>query len=469
MKGMMLLVSLFLGGNNIAQSIKEKLDLAIEKMEADSQMRHGLVAFCVADGKTGQILYDHHSQIGMAPASCQKIFTSIAAFELLGADYRYKTELGIDGNIQMGILNGNLHLTGSGDPTLGSWRWAETKEEPFFGIILASLQQNHINKIAGRILLDDSKFDIQGVPDGWIWQDIGNYYGAGCWGINWHENQYDMIFQPGMRIGDPARIIGLKPQIDVKTFINQVKTGEQGSGDNGYIYLAPYATGGFTLGTIPMGEKTFTISGSLPYPSIEMGRSLEKALIRNNIQVVKGFQAYSEQLEIGQHWPKQQKTILVHYSPPLDSMNYWFLKKSINLYAEALVKTIAYVKTGSGTTEKGLELIKKYWNDQGIELSAINMIDGSGLSPQNRITADALVKALYKANAHPWFSSFYNSLPEINGMKMKSGSIGGVKSFAGYQTGSDGNQYIFAVIVNNYDGNNSSMIEKIFGLLDILK
>ena len=81
-------------------------------------------------------------------------------------------------------------------------------------------------------------------------------------------------------------------------------------------------------------------------------------------------------------------------SPRLDSINYWFLKKSINLYGEALIKTIAVEKTGMGSTEKGAELVKDFWVQRGIDRGAIHIIDGSGLSPQNRVTTDALVKVL---------------------------------------------------------------------------
>jgi serine-type D-Ala-D-Ala carboxypeptidase/endopeptidase (penicillin-binding protein 4) len=402
------------GNCTFAQTVTEKIGQATLKLETDSQFRHGLLGFCVMDGKTGQILYQHNSEVGLAPASCQKIFTSIGAFGLIGSDYRYKTELSYEGYIEKGVLNGNLHFTGSGDPTLGSSRWSETKESSFFQEIISALNKVHIFKISGQIILDDSKFDMQGVPDGWIWEDIGNYYGAGCWGINWRENQYDLVLQPGLQTGDTTRIIGGRPSIKIGAMINQIKTGLKGSGDNGYIYLAPYSSFGFTQGTIPMGEKTFTISGSMPNPVYELKNSLEALFNQNNILVEKGFQITDRKPQDQHRGVLPATIIMTHLSPSLDSINYWFLKKSINLYGEALIKTISYEKTGLGTTEKGVDLVKDFWNQQGIEPSAINMVDGSGLSPQNRVTVDALVKALYYARYQTWFHSFYSALPEIN-------------------------------------------------------
>src|SRR6185503_18053206 len=125
-------------------------------------------------------------------------------------------------------------------------------------------------------------------------------------------------------------------------------------------------------------------------------------------------------------------------SPPLDSIVYWFMKKSINLYGEALIRTMAYEKTQTGTTEKGVELLRNFWAERGIDKGALNILDGSGLSPQNRVTTDAQVKALQYARTRPWYNSFYYAMPEYNGMKMKSGSIGGARAFAGYHTAKDG-------------------------------
>ena len=163
------------------------------------------------------------------------------------------------------------------------------------------------------------------------------------------------------------------------------------------------------------------------------------------------------------------KALYTQFSPTLDSLNYWFLKKSINLYGETLVKAIAYEKTGIGSTDKGVLLLKEFWNQKGVEPASINIIDGSGLSPQNRVTTDALVHVLQFAKSRPWFSYFYDALPLFNQMKLKSGTIGGTKSFAGYHTAKDGIKYIVAIIVNNFDGSSSEIVKKMFRILDELK
>ena len=98
-----------------------------------------------------------------------------------------------------------------------------------------------------------------------------------------------------------------------------------------------------------------------------------------------------------------------------------------------------------------------------------SLIDGSGLSPANRITSEALVKILQYAKARTWFPSFYRALPEMNGIKMKDGYIGGVRSYAGFAKSVKGDEYIFSFIVNNFDGNPASVREKMWKVLDLLK
>src|SRR5438477_11992568 len=125
----LLFILLFSFNCAYTQTISQKLLMAVKKMEADSQMRHAILGFYVIDAKTGKQIYSHNAGIGLAAASTQKIFTSGAAFELLGADFRYRTMLRYTGDVKNGVLNGNLVIVGGGDPTLGSWRFNETNED----------------------------------------------------------------------------------------------------------------------------------------------------------------------------------------------------------------------------------------------------------------------------------------------------------------------------------------------------
>lgn len=157
------------------------------------------------------------------------------------------------------------------------------------------------------------------------------------------------------------------------------------------------------------------------------------------------------------------------FSPSLDSIIYWFLQKSINLYGEALVKTFAYEKKGFGSTDTGVNIVKDFWKQKGLDPEELNMYDGSGLSPLNRVTTHAQVEILKFAKKQSWFPYFYDALPEYNKMKMKSGTISDVKGFCGYQTSSDETEYIFSFLINNYSGSSSALVNKMYKVLDVLK
>ena len=437
-----------------AQTITQKLQSAFTSFEKDSQLKHAISSLYVINANTGQVVFDKNSQIGLAPASTQKVITSVTAFELLGKDYRYKTEFSYDGKILNGVLDGNIYITGTGDPTLGSWRWASTKDSVVLRKWSDEIIKLKIKSIDGEIEPYNAMFSNNSIPDGWIWQDIGNYYGAGSYSLNWKENQYDLKLKSGKRIGDNVEIIKSGAKYPL---LNQLKSAAKGTGDNAYIYYDNTVSG-----TIPIDEDAFIISGAMTNPPSELCIDLANYL-SNNIQTNprKDNFPYSKGIPGVKFY--------THYSPSLDSIIYWFNKKSINLYGEALVKTFAYEKNGFGSTDSGVAIVKKFWKEKGMDENELNIVDGSGLSPLNRVTTHAQVEILKYAKNKDWFPYFLNALPEYNKMTMKSGTINGVKGFCGYHKSKDGKEYIFSFLVNNYNGSASSLVNKMYKLLDVLK
>ena len=226
--GYMLLVA-----GSFAQSVTQKLQKAFQQFENDSQLKHAISSLYVINAKTGRVVFDKNSQIGLAPASTQKIITSVTAFELLGKDYQYKTVFGHKGEIKNGSLKGDLFVVGSGDPTFGSWRYDSTKDSVIFHTYYKGLNKAGINKVEGIVRCDLSRFSAQIIPDGWIWQDIGNYYGAPADAVNWKENQIELMLNSGSKIGDSVKIIS---EWNVTTK-NELKSAAKGTGDNAYMYL----------------------------------------------------------------------------------------------------------------------------------------------------------------------------------------------------------------------------------------
>ena len=447
------------------QTIQQKLQKAYEQFESDSQLKHAISSLYVIDAKTGKVIFDKNSQIGLAGASTQKIITASTAFELLGKDYRYKTEFY---NLKVG--KSDLHIVPSGDPTFGSWRWSFTNVDSILDNLINALSKRGIQSIR-NIFIDNSGWDTENIPDGWIWQDIGNYYGAGAHKLNYRENQYNIILKSGKAIDDSVGIVSLTPQeatIKSDRLQSKLVSANKESGDNAYVYLPDGDYYEYRIrGTIPVNENNFSISASTTDPEW-----MFSATLLNRLQKEKQFnigQGIFDVLNKKIYDSANLNPIYTHYSPTLDSIIYWFLKRSINLYGEALVKTFAYEKQGFGSTDSGVVIVKNFWKEKGLDEDELHMVDGSGLSPLNRITTHAQVEILKYAKTKDWFLYFYDALPEYNGMKMKSGTINGVKGFCGYQTSKDGNDYIFSFLVNNYNGSPSALVDKMYRVLNVLK
>src|SRR6201995_2330864 len=179
-KASLLIGFIFFTGCVCAQSLQQKLQTAWARLQQDSQCRYASISLTVLDVKTGETVFTANPNIGLATASTLKTITSITAFNILGKDFQYQTQFGYNGSVAAdGTLNGDVIIKGSGDPTLGSWRYENTHESHILTLMVDALRQANIKKINGRIIGDDSIFGSQSIPEGWIWMDVGNYYGAG--------------------------------------------------------------------------------------------------------------------------------------------------------------------------------------------------------------------------------------------------------------------------------------------------
>jgi D-alanyl-D-alanine carboxypeptidase/D-alanyl-D-alanine-endopeptidase (penicillin-binding protein 4) len=453
--------------NCFAQNRIQNLEKAFNNLLADEQTKHAITSLCVLDANTGKTLFAKNEQIGLATASTLKTITAATAFSILGKDFQFQTTLAYTGNITSdGTLKGNLIIIGSGDPTLGSWRY-QNKENTVLTQWVSAIKTVGIKKIEGSIIGDDSVFGTQTTPEGWVWQDIGNYYGAGTSGLAWRENQFDIHLRPGAGTADEVKIIKTVPETPYIKIQNELKTGGSGTGDRSYAFLPPYSNIAYLRGSWGIGISKPGISVALPDPAFDCAYRLQDTLKRLGIQTSQ--QATTSRLMDlnNQPIPVVTQKISTINSPTLSEITYWFLKKSINLYGETLLKTIALKSGKPATTSKGAETEINFWSAKGIDKSALNIIDGSGLSPGDRITTSAMANILFQAQKENWFPDYYKALPEYNGMKIKSGTINDVSAFAGYHTDSAGNKYVVVININNYSG--SGINKKLFKVLDELK
>ena len=469
MKNFLFLILVFSIPSAYAQGLKQKIENAYKTFESDPQMKYASGSLSVLNAETGDVIYSANGNTGLASASTLKTITSASAYHILGKDFTWETTLGYSGSISAnGTLNGDVIITGGGDPALGSDRYDQSRSDLILKKWLDALTRTGIKNITGQIIADDSLFGTETMPGGWTWQDMGNYYGAGPSALTWRENQFDMHFKPG-RVGEPAELLRTDPEMSYLKIVNEVKTGAPGTGDNVYAYSAPFSTVIYLRGTYGADLKK-AISASVPDPAFDLAYRLQNKLRQSDIQVENA--AVTARILSANNKPfiPQAKIISVHTSPPLHEIVYWFNQKSINLFGEHLIKTIAWKEGKKITISQGTELVKDFWNKSiGIDPASMNIYDGSGLSPANRITTMAMARILQSLKKEIWFDSYFNSLPQYNNMKMKSGSISDVIAYTGYHTSASGTPMVFSFMINNYNGSSSGIRQKMFRVLNTLK
>ena len=399
---------------------------------------HSIVGAYAVDSHTGEILNDKNGDLSMIPASCMKVVTTAAALHILGADHFFETHLEYNGAISSDkILKGNIYIRGGGDPCLGSDRIAGTlswKEQ--IKAWAGAIQKLGIQRIEGKVVGDATKWEKALAVPSWTWEDLGNYYGAGACALSFHENSYSLFFKPDQKVGGDASLLRTEPPVSMLTFQNEVKTGPEGSGDGACIYGSEFSSLQFIRGTIPAAVDEFAIKGAIPDPAAYCADLLTEELQKRGIFV--------GQQEIE---PRNKRTRFhTTRSPTVGEIVYWTNQKSINLYAEHLLKKMGEVVYDEGSTSAGIKAVTNFWLSQSVDLNGFNMVDGSGLSRKNLVTAKQFVEILLRMKASDCFPLFFQSLPQSQSSantKAKSGSMSFIKGYVGYS----GNA-AFAMVVN---------------------
>lgn len=452
----------------VSQPLKEQ----IQKLKEDPKMAHASLSIHIYDLTNHALVYQYNDQQALTPASCLKIVTTSAALGMLGEDFKFETKIGYIGNLMNGTIHGNLLIQGGGDPTLGSGRVEGSIEYQLLtDQWIRQIKDKGIFKIDGSVIIDASFFEKQSTPDGWQWGDIGNYFGSAANGFNFNENYYKLYFQPGNTIGARPGILKHEPLCPGLTFDNAVKTAVAGTGDNAYIYGAPYSVNRYVKGTIPMGTAAFTIKGAMPDPAAAFGLYFSTKLMKAGL-----LDSISYEVVYDEMMPAAAQSIFVYKSPPLKDIVKHTNQRSINLYAEAMLKMLGKKVYGKGTTEDGVKAVISYWQKLGMPGDGLYMYDGSGLAPGNSITAAQMAFIIRKINGLPYNKAFEASLPvagvsgtlsklckgtsaEFN-LKAKSGNINRVTTYAGYVDTKALNRLSFVLMAQNYEGENAEMISK---------
>jgi len=427
---------------------------------------HAAVSVCVLDLNSSKVVAQFNQAQSVTPASVLKLLTTGAALEMLGPDFRFETKLMSSGTIENNQLTGDLTIQGGGDPSLGS-RQVSGNPEAFLADWVKAVRDAGINRVQGRILVDASAFDDEGVSPFWLWEDIGNYYATGIYGLNVFDNSFRLELKSGAA-GTKSEITGMTPPIPGLSIDNHL-TAADNDQDSAYLYGAPYQNEMRLFGTMPANRTAFTIRGQMPDPSTYLALRFKEELINAGIPVE--GESRSTRLLTNEQ-PILRKTIFRTKSIPLSQIVRIIHEKSDNFYAECLLRQLARTASDKPASARdGIRVVKDFWQKKGMDLSALSMYDACGLSPNDRISAELLAQVLKQMASNAGFeqsipiagvegtvSGFLKGTPLEGKLRLKSGSNQVVNSYAGYYR-KNGKSYAVVMMVN-YANASRSQIRK---------
>jgi len=433
------------------------IDSTIKRLAAAPGVANASWGLSVKD-LAGRTVAQRNPRLNLTPASILKVMVTAAALEKFGPEKTFKTGLYYEGKISEGVLKGDIYIMGGGDPSLGSQlvKGAKPLDQVFQDWTVAVSEGAGIRDINGGVVGDDSAFE-NWQPGSWAWEDIGNYYAARPSALTVNDGLYKLYLRPADTVGAPAVELRTEPVVDLE-FENYMVTGPKGSGDNGYIYAFPGQTRAVLRGTIPQGPLEFAIKGALPDPALFVAESLSYQLSRARI-------LSRRKASKGSPLPDAKLTKITEtVSPPLKEVIRVTNKRSFNLYAELLLRHL-----GGGKPDAGAHAVKSFLAAAGTDVSELKLADACGLSWRNMTKAETFTDLLLFVHGRPYFLEFYESLvypgdPDATGhvrnlgkgkplehnLRLKSGSLNGVRSYTGYLKTKKGKTLVFTSILNNY-------------------
>lgn len=415
----------------------------------------------VLDPEDNKVLAEFNPDKAFLPASVMKVVTTAAAVEKLGPDFRYLTGVYADGILdENGVLDGDLILVGRGDPNLVD-AYGDLDQPPALQNLAEKIRAIGIREITGDIVGDDSYYAPSGgVINGASAAEKGALYGAPVTALSINNNVIKVTVRAPK--SGKAVTVELEPRTSYFRIRNQAVIG--GVGDRQTLSVQTL-NGSNTLlvsGTLPV-SKTVTQTIVLNKPAETTAAIFKDELVRRGVRIngnVRAIHFGDIRIEVKESWI----FLAEHESLPLIRGLEIINKRSQNLHAEMLLRTLGAELRGSGSfgsRETGLEAVKAFLAEAGLDNENIRLSDGCGLSRENFLTPRFQTDLLEYLFRQPYFNLFYNTLAvggtdgtlrsrfssgSVKGLiHAKTGTLNGVATLSGYIKTQSGKNLVFSV------------------------
>lgn len=392
------------------------------------------VGVYITDLASGKSVESENINKSMIPASILKSVTSASALNILGMDFRYVTEVALQGEVKGAVLHGNLLVKASGDPTVESSYF--TDRTGFIDMIVAQLKERGISTVTGQIIVDEDMFTDTGQIPQWVIEDTGWDYGAGYYGFNYSNNTFRLY---------PGDMTTVPEVADIDVVVEKNNSGTDIlRGINSDIYIV--------IGR-NVDKPKFYVTTTMNDPAYTFVCNLTKRLQREGIRVEDNVVDDASGV-----------TSLLKYESPVNTeMLRTMMFRSDNMMAEATLRALAPGQSRDAAIKKELA----FWKNNGVSTDFIKIADGSGLARVDRVTprfitqvltfmaksrhADTYVSLFPKAGREGTVKSFLKHTALDGKLVLKSGSMNGVHCYAGYRIDKNGKPtHTIVIIVNNF-------------------
>ncbi len=425
---------------------QDTLTPVLDKILDAPALKGGVTGAMVCRVSDGKVLYAHDADLRLMPASNRKLFTSAAALELLGPDFRVHTDiLAAAGPDASGTITGSLYLRGGGDGLLSP---------ADLDALAAALASAGIKRINGGVAGDGTRFAGEPYGFGWEWDDFSDEEFPQISGLEVNEGVLAVHAVPGRAPGDPVTVT-LDPPTDYVPLVISAETGAKDAADN-CTASRPWNKNEFVVaGTLPLGQ-TLTLKLPVQNPALLAANLLKAALARHGIAVAGPASDGPA--------PPNAVVLASHPSLPLSEYMVRMNKPSDNLLAECLVRE----QDSAGTYDAGHARETPFFRSLGIDTDAVALVDGCGISRRDYVTARSISQLLLGMHQKKDWPLYYASLPIAgvdgtlrsrmigtpaqNNVHAKTGTLSQARALSGYVTGRSGQLYVFSLLMNNFPG-----------------
>ena len=435
-------------------------------MQSD-ELSRASVGVHIVDVDTREVIASCNADKALIPASLIKLFTTASVMKCYEDDATWHTHVGYTGNVTDGVLHGDIVVRGAIDPSLCNSHSSQPVTK-FADMLLSAVTQSGIRRIEGNIVVDASLCSMGGWGD-WMVEDMGFYYGAACYGVNYKNNEYKLYIRTASE-GTQPHIIGSSMPTPEVHYHNHLTVGAK---DHSEVYTTPYIPHTLLMGCVPAQRDSFALKCAMPDAPLFMAYDVHHALQKAGI-IVDGLPLTDRILrEGGRAIPRIDTMLYSHTSDTMGDMVREMLHKSNNLYAESLLRYVALSRDSVASLPRALAIERTLLSQMALDTLALTITDGSGLSRKNvatpRVLASLLVEAYHDASVGERFimklpqagregsvRSFMarNPLPGI--LRLKSGSMSDVLCYAGYYQDAE-KVYAIVLMSNNHRCKNSML------------